>query len=355
MKRKRSVSLVVGLPVLTLVVLLLGGSSAARFATAEPAAAPPPAELDSTMWTAIQNVDLRVGAKPDEGGALRVRRLHGRVFETTPGRLPFLDEPESFGIEVTSGSVALDGEGLTTLLTERVFNYRGSPIRSLRVTVENGQLVQRGIIRKGVDMRFTMWSNLSLTDDNRIRSHPTKLTLLGVNGLSLLHALGLKMEKVLDVSGTKGIVQMQGDDMLLDPLKMIPPPRVVGRLESVKVEGDEIVQTFATTPDDSVCRASVRVDTSVKNYIYYKGAALRFGRLTMEPTDLLIADTDESDRFDLDLARYNEQLTAGYTRIIQNNALRTWMPDRADLKDGRVPPPLVPRDVRGGAQMRPPR
>jgi hypothetical protein len=123
----------------------------------------------------------------------------------------------------------------------------------------------------------------------------------------------------------------------------------------VKIEGDEIVQTFASTPADSVFDTIVRVDPSVHNYVYYKGASLRFGRLTMTPTDLLIGDADESDRFDLDLPRYDEQLTAGYTRTLENNALRTWMPDRHDLKAGRVSPPILPADARGGTPMRPPR
>ena len=301
------------------------------------------------MWTAMRNVDLRVGAK----GAVRVRELHGRVFETEPGTSPFLDNPDSFGIEVTSGVVALDGDGLSTLLNERVFNYKGSPIRSLRVSVENGQLVQRGVIRKGVDLPFQMWSTLTLTDDNRIRSHPTRLILLGVNGLSLLHALGLKMEKVLDVRGTKGIVQMQGDDMLLDALQMIPPPRVKGAIASVQIEGDEVVQTFAKTPADSVFDTFVRVDSSVRNYVYYRGGTLRFGKLTMWPTDLLIGDADESDRFDLDLNRYAQQLVAGYTRNLPNNALRTWMPDFDDLKRGPIAPPIVATDARGAAPLRP--
>jgi hypothetical protein len=311
--------------------------------------------LDSTMWTAIRNVDLRVAAKADAEGSLRVRSLRGRVFETQPGRIPFLDDPESFGIDVTSGTVALDGPGLTALLTERVFNYKGSPIRSLRVSVENGQLVQRGVIRKGVDLRFQMWSTVTMTEDGRIRSHPTRLILMGVNGLTLLHALGLKMDKVMDVSGTKGIVAMQGDDMILDPLRMMPPPVVRGRIATVRIEGDEIVQTFASTPADSMFEHLVRVDSSVHNYVYYKGASLRFGRLTMTPTDLLIGDADESDRFDLDLQRYNEQLTAGYTRTLENSALRTWMPDRHDLKAGRVAPPVTPADSRTAAPMRPPR
>jgi hypothetical protein len=352
MNRRPAVALTVALP---LMALVLAGSASPRSASSKPSEASPGANaLDSTMWTAIKNVDLRVGTSPDDEGAMQVRTLRGRVFETQAGQTPYLDEPDSFGIEVTSGTVALDGKGLTTLLNQRVFNYRGAPIRNLRVSVENGQLVQRGTIRKGVDMPFTMWSTLTLTEDNRIRSHPTRLILLGVNGLTLMKALGLKMEKVLDVSGTKGIVEMQGNDMLLDPLKMIPPPRVVGRIASVKIEGDEIVQVFATTPADSAFRTLVRVDPSVQNYIYYKGATLRFGRLTMWPADLLIGDADETDRFDLDLPRYAEQLTAGYTRTLANKALRTWMPDRHDLKNGSVSGPAVPGDVRRGAPMRPP-
>ena len=289
-------------------------------------------DADSAMWTSMQNVDLRIAARADAPGAVRVRSLRGRVVPTQAGQLPFLDQPESFAIEVSSGTVALDGVGLTTLLNERVFNYRGSPIRSLRVTIENGQLVQRGVIRKGVDLRFTMWSNVTLMGDGRIRAHPTKLTLLGVNGMSLLHALGLKMEKVLDVRGTGGIVAMDGDDMLLDPLRMMPPPQVRGRLASVRIEGDEIVQSFETSREDGQAASVARVDATHRNYIYYRGGALRFGKLTMQPTDLLIADIDTSDRFDLDLARYTDQLRAGYTKTVENNALHTFMPDRSDLK-----------------------
>ena len=146
---------------------------------------------------------------------------------------------------------------------------------------------------------------------------------------------------------------MDGDDMILDGLRMIPPPRVTGRIASLAIEGDEVVQTFEATPNDSVFNRLVRVDPSVRNYIYYKGATLRFGRLTMWPTDLLIGDADESDRFDLDLSRYGEQLTAGYTRTLENSALRTWMPDRHDLTKGQLGLPPVPGDIRGGAPMRP--
>jgi hypothetical protein len=296
--------------------------------------------VDTMLWTDMRNVDLHVGS-PGSQGALHVRTLRGRVIPTTPGVIPYLDEPESFRIEVTSGIVALDGAAMSTLMNERVFAYRGAPIRNLRITFENGQVVQRGIMHKGVDLKFEMWGDLSLTPDGWARIHPTKLRLMGVNGLKLLHALGLKLEKVLDVSGTKGVVQVVGDDMLLDPLRLIPPPTVSGRIASMRVEGSEIVQTFAREPEDDLYAAQLSPDTTVHNYIYYRFGQLRFGKLLMTPTDLLIGDADQSDPLDLDLPRYERQLVAGYTRTMPGGALRTWMPDLADLGKGPLAAPIV--------------
>lgn len=310
-----------------------GTSSSAPAAgrSERPRAADP---LDLQLWTNMRNVDLRVGAN----GAMRVRSLRGRVLPTTAGEVPFLDEPASFQIEVTSGTVALDGTTMSTLMNERVFNYRGAPIRNLTIRFENGQIVQRGIIHKGVDLRFEMWGDLSATPDGWARIRPTKLRLMGVNGLALLHALGLKLEKVIDVSGTNGIMQIEGDDMLVDPLRLIPPPSISGRIATMRVEGAEIVQTFVRTPEDAMFESQLTPDTSVHNYIYYRGGQLRFGKLLMTPTDLLIRDPDESDPLDLDLARYERQLTAGYTRTLPGGALRAWMPDLTDLDRGALTP-----------------
>jgi hypothetical protein len=133
------------------------------------------------------------------------------------------------------------------------------------------------------------------------------------------------------------------------------PPVVRGRIATVKIEGDEIVQRSRSrrrTRCSTRSCASIRVFTTTCTTRAHR---CDLGRLTMTPTDLLIGDADESDRFDLDLQRHSEQLTAGYTRTLENDALRTWMPDRHDLKAGRVAPPVLPADARNSAPMRPPR
>ena len=54
---------------------------------------------------------------------------------------------------------------------------------------------------------------------------------------------------------------------------------------------------------------------------------LRFGKLTMDDTDLLIQDADRQDWFDFWLDRYNDQLVAGSSRNTRDHGLIVQMPD----------------------------
>lgn len=187
---------------------------------------------DTTLWIAMRDVALHI----DDQHVMNVRELHGRVSSTRPGAVPILDDPSSFRIRVTSGTVDLTGPDLAALLNEFVFAYRGAPIRDLRARVDGSTVVFDGVMHKGVDLPFEMTSVLSLEADGRIRSHPVKIKMLGVNGEKLLHALGLHLDKILDLSGSRGAA-VDRDDLILDPVKMIPPPSIQGRLASVRVGG----------------------------------------------------------------------------------------------------------------------
>jgi len=270
----------------------------------------------------MREVNLHI----DDDHVMYVRSLHGQVNAVNAGTVPLLDDPSSFRIRVTSGTVDLSGPALAALLNGYVFAYKGSPLRNIRARIEGNTVVLNGIMHKGVDLPFEMTSELSLEPDGRIRAHPRKMKMLGINGAALLHALGMHLDKVLDVSGSRGAT-VQGDDLLLDPVRIIPPPAIEGRLASVRVEGDHISQTFIRTPDDSIFDTRVVPDSAAHHYTYFRGGQLRFGKLLMTDTDLLIVDADQSDPFDLYMARYNVQLTAGMTKNLPNLGLRVSMPD----------------------------
>ncbi|HUQ79515.1 MAG TPA: hypothetical protein VM076_00180 [Gemmatimonadaceae bacterium] len=286
-------------------------------------------------WIDMKNVDLRVATDAVVG----VRRLRGEVIPSRRGESALLDDTKSFSIRITSGTVAIASADLGVILNRFVFGYKGSPLRDLKVHTSGAELVQTGIIRKGVDLKFEITSSLSLTDSGWIRLHPTKVRVLGVNGSSLLHALGLRLDDLLDLSGSMA-ARVKGDDIYLDPMKILPPPAIAGRLTSVRVEGDAMVQEFAIQPDDSVFTRYARPDSVAPNYLFFRGGRLRFGRLEMRDTNLQILDLDPSDRFDLFLAEYTKQLVAGYSRNRPNLTLQAFLPDYPDIGRG-VNVPIV--------------
>ncbi len=144
----------------------------------------------------------------------------------------------------------------------------------------------------------------------------------------------------MNTSKARG-ARIVGDDFLLSPSQLLPPPIVEGQLGSVQVDS-EIVQIFRP-PGGQPAKALAPPDPKAENYMFFRGGTLRFGKLTMADTDLMIMDADARDRFDFFLDHYNEQLVAGYSRNTPDHGLIVVMPDyRAVATKKSVPPPTVP-------------
>ena len=274
----------------------------------------------------IANVDFHTGV----GVVLRIRRLTGEMRSLKNGIVDF-DDINSYTIEVSSAEVGMTGPDLTNLMNNHVFAYRGSPLSHLRVEIGNNELRQRGTLHKGVDSPFDMTANVSLTADGRIVLHATHVRILGVNGLALMKALGLSLEKMMDLSKAHGVT-VKGNDLILDAIALLPPPTVRGRLTAVRVDGDQLVQTIGTLADSLAPRQSI--DPSVSNFMLYRGGTLHFGKLFMTNAEMLVVDTDQRDAFDFDNPRYQRQLIAGHSKTLPDLGLEVWMPDAKSL--GRV-------------------
>ena len=78
-------------------------------------------------------------------------------------------------------------------------------------------------------------------------------------------------------------------------------------------------------------------DARVKNYMYYRGGLLKFGKLTMEDTDLLLVDANQKNPFDFSPLEYNRQLVAGYSKNTPSHGLVVHMPDLSDLPAHATP------------------
>jgi hypothetical protein len=334
MSRKRAVNgrrVVAGLT--TILVVGLGAGSAAQTSGngAERTAklTPLPRAFSDSTWIEMRNVLLHI----DDRGVIRIDRLRGQVL-TDSGTPAVLDDATSFRIRVTRGTTRLTGDDLASLLNSVVFAYEGAPLKHLKARMEGSAVVLSGTLHKGVNLPFSITATPTLEPDGRVRMHPTRTRILGINGAALMKALGLQLDDLLNLKKAHGAV-VDGNDILLEPTQILPPPAIEARLESIRVVGDELVQTFVTTPLDSIFEHYIRPDSSRANFVYFRGGRLRFGKLEMIDTDLHIVDADQNDPFDLYLAEYNRQLVAGTSRNLETYGLQVTMPDFADLGVGQ--------------------
>lgn len=280
-------------------------------------------EADSTTIVQMQNVDFFV----DPQIPLRIRTLNGKMRSRIGGTIMF-DDKRSFIISVDAAEVGLTGPDLSLLLNKYVFGFKGSPLTNLRVTTSGNEIIQKGTLHKVASMPFEIRAALSVTPDGRIRIHPVRTEILGLHVDKLMKGLGLSLEKIVNLSKAKGAT-VKGNDIFLSPNSILPPPEIEGKVTAVRIDAGQIVMTYGSSA--SVGRIPVP-DTAAKNYMYYRGGTLQFGKLMMLDADMFITDLDPADAFRFDLDRYQPQLVAGYSRTLKSRGLEVWMRDIDKLR-----------------------
>ncbi len=307
--------------------------SAMRNNGSAPAPAPDPIAIDTTSsrgaatQVAMRNVNFYVTSN----AALRIRNLRGEMRSLRGGSIVF-DDKNSFVIRISSAEVGLNGTDLSNLLNGVVFDYRGAPLKHLKVHTSGNQLVQSGVMHKIVDIPFEMTSEVSATPDGLIRLHPVKTRILGIDGEGLMRAFGLSLQKILDLRRAKGVT-VRGNDLYMDPVKLLPPPAFEGKLMGVRVDGDQLVQTFGTP----VSAMNLRVpDGGAPAYMFYKGGTLRFGKLLMLDAEMQIVSLHPTGSFGFDLDRYMQQLVAGYSKTLADSGLEVFMASVETLEKSRL-------------------
>jgi hypothetical protein len=286
----------------------------------------------------MQHVDYHV----DSNTVLSIEYLRGALEPTSPAHSPYFDEKNSFSLNIDTARIAITPASLSNLLNRYTFAYPGSPLRNLTITIEKGRLKQHGRMR---GISFTMLGDLTLTSDGELRIHPSSIKAVGIGVGGLMKFLGLNLDKLVKLRGGRG-VRIEKNDFYLDPAKLLPPPTVQGRVGKVEVNDSEVVQVFQPPSGRKVEPLTIP-DPKAKNYMFYRGGTLRFGKLTMHDTDMLIRDAEPGDPFDFFLDEYNAQLVAGYSRNTPDHGLVVVMQDYK-----RTPPLPRPAREKGDARRR---
>jgi hypothetical protein len=288
---------------------------------------PPNATQDSTVQTQMSNVTFRFS----ETVAVEIKSLNGVLVPLGNNEFPNFDDKNSFNLRINTAEIAMDSSNLANVLNSYIFARPDSPLTELSVVVEKGRLKVKGKLHDKKDIPFETEGTLIPTADGKLRLHSEKITAMHVPVKGLMDLFGIALDKLIKEGKVPG-VEAQGDDLILDLEQILPPPHIEGKVVSVRIEGEKIIQVFGGSDAKPV--KNIRAG----NYMAYKNNRLRFGKLVMNDTDLIIIDMDPKDPLDFFLDHYREQLSAGYTKTTPDSGLRVFIKDYNKLHLAKAPP-----------------
>lgn len=279
---------------------------------------------DRTVQVQMNNVMYHVGGN----AAVHLRRLGGELVPTKPDGIPVFDDKNSFSMRVAAATMAISPQSMASVLNQFVFDGKNSPIKDVSIQLENNLMKVKGKLHNKADVSFETDSSVSVTDDGKIRLHAEKIRALHLPAKGLMDLFGVEIADLIKNGKVDGVTA-EKDDLIIDPEKVFPPPKIQGHLTAVKLTDGNIVLTFGSPQQYKWAKVNAQ------NYMWYHGNRLQFGKLTMHDTDLLLIDPDPRDPFDFDLDNYKEQLMAGESKTTATFGLRTTMVDYNKLKKSK--------------------
>ena len=276
------------------------------------------AQAEKDVAVQMQHVDFHV----DSSIVLHIAYLRGALRPTSPEHAPYFDDKHSFSLAIDTARVGITPNALADLLNRYTFAYPGAPLHHLKLSIQKTQLKQQGTLR---GISFSMIGDLTLTPDGELRLHPSSVKAVGIPVGGLMKFLGLHLQKLVKLNGVRG-VRIEKDDFFLSPAELLPPPVAEGHVGALEVTDSAILLGFQPKTG-AAARPLPIPPPKPENYMYYRGNVLRFGKLTMHETDLLIMDAEPEDPFDFFLDQYNAQLVAGYSKNTPDHGLVVTMPD----------------------------
>ena len=265
----------------------------------------------------MRNVNFRLSADI----VLEIRSLRGQLRRTKPDTPVTFDDPESFRVEIDTAEVAITPATMTALMNSHVLAYEGSPVKNVQIEIKGDRLVQKGTVHKGVDLPFEIEGSLQATPEGEIRLHAEKIKAARLPVKGLLNVFGKDLGDLVKSAGSRGM-RIEGDDIILAPRGLTPPPHMEGRVTRVAIVGGKIVQVF----DSGRKLPALKPSIPKSAYIYHRNGVLRFGKLTMNDADLQIVG-DRHGAFEFFQREYKKQLVAGYSKNTAANGLVSHMAD----------------------------
>lgn len=289
-------------------------SASALNGTVLPATNAPDSNESNPTAVYAHNLLLRKG--PDF--RVYIPWLRGNMIRTHRNVHPTFDDPESFLLEVKTGVIRANIGDIGAFLN--LGAVKGSPLSNIKLVADGNNIKLNGTLHKLISMPIELLGTVAATADNRIQVHVIKLSVLNIPLKGLLSGLHVSVSDLFQPKGIAG-VDVSGNDIFFDTLKLLPPPHIRGHLTQVRIVSPDIEEVYGNAEE-----AVARIE-QWRNFLRLNDGTIDFGKLTMHHVDITMVDLSNDAWFDLDLNNYQNQLVNGYTRMTPEAGLQIFMPD----------------------------
>ncbi len=251
-----------------------------------------------------------------------VRWLHGVMTRTHQNVNPSFDDPDSFLLDIKTGVLRANIGDITNFLNTT--GGKDSPLKNIVISGDGDQIKLTGTVHKIIPLPIKLIGTISAVDGNRIRIRVTKIDVLKIPFKAILGGFHVNLADLFQKHEIPG-VEVNGNDILFDTQKLLPPPHFRGQLSSVRIVNPDLEEIYGNAQSD------VERVEQWRNFLRLRDGTIDFGKLTMKHVDLIMIDVSKDAWFDLDLNNYQAQLVNGYTRMTPQAGLQIFMPDRREL------------------------
>ena len=245
-----------------------------------------------------------------------------RVFEPNQPFIPA--NIDDFVVQVHTANLTIDEKSMAALFNKYVFNYPGSPLFDVQIKVLDGKLRQTAKLKKfGLTLTCELEGQIKANGKGQLVLHPTSIKSNGIPVKGLFDLIGLEVASLINANEDKG-VKIEGNNVILFPDRMIPPPTLRGFCTGATLTPGKITMTF----DDGVKRPEPDYpDKEAKNYILMWGGNVLINNNLVLNTKMQMIDDTPDDPMHYYMPVYREQLQAGTTVATTKGEMLAYLSD----------------------------
>jgi hypothetical protein len=234
-----------------------------------------------------------------------------------------VDEPDTYRFRFLSGRLRLSFHSLEMIMNRHVLPAAGYPLRDARLASEHGRFVIRGLATwMNLPLPVTLETVPSIGDGGALHFEVRHFAVRDVGVGGFLRFVGLDLESLVTLR-SQGIFEITGDHMRLDPLAVFTRPVAEGHPAEVNLLRDGLELVYEASES---LGTPLWIDEMASSTLLAMGHSLEVGPMLLQQTHYQIVPLVSSDRLELSVARYREQLAGGHSTLSLKDALLVRMP-----------------------------